>query len=95
MSDKSIDVRYVAELARLALTDEEVTQFQPQLESILKYVEQLSEVNVDDVVATAHTTPVFNVFREDVILPSLDKEAALANAPLAANGLVIVTKVVE
>ncbi|MEO6053666.1 MAG: Asp-tRNA(Asn)/Glu-tRNA(Gln) amidotransferase subunit GatC [Chthoniobacterales bacterium] len=95
MSDKSIDVRYVAELARLALTDEEVTQFQPQLESILKYVEQLSEVNVDDVVATAHTTPVFNVFREDVVLESLDKEAALANAPLSANGLVIVTKVIE
>ncbi|MEO8207067.1 MAG: Asp-tRNA(Asn)/Glu-tRNA(Gln) amidotransferase subunit GatC [Chthoniobacterales bacterium] len=95
MSDKSIDVRYVAELARIALTDDEVTQFQPQLESILKYVEQLSEVNVDNVIATAHTTPVFNVFREDATRESLTKEAALANAPIAANGLIIVTKVVE
>ncbi|MEO6848253.1 MAG: Asp-tRNA(Asn)/Glu-tRNA(Gln) amidotransferase subunit GatC [Chthoniobacterales bacterium] len=95
MSDKPIDVRYVAELARLALTDDEVQQFQPQLESILTYVEQLEKVNIEGVEPTAHTTPVYNVFREDVSRPGLPREAALSNAPHEANGLIVVTKVIE
>lgn len=95
MSDKPIDVRYVAELARIALTEDEVNQFQPQLENILKYVEQLGKVNIEGVEPTAHAIPMFNVLRKDEARPGLEKEAVLANAPHSANGLLIVTKVIE
>jgi aspartyl-tRNA(Asn)/glutamyl-tRNA(Gln) amidotransferase subunit C len=95
MSQPALDVRYVANLARIDLSDEEVTRFQNQLSNVLQYVEQLKQVDVSSVDATAHAHPVFNVFREDTPRPSLEKSAALANAPHAANGLVMVTKVVE
>jgi len=95
MSDKPIDVRYVAELARIALSDEEVAQFQPQLESILKYAEQLQKADVSGIEPTAHAVPVFNVFREDSSREGLPREKVLSNAPHAANGLIVVTRIVE
>ena len=73
-----IDVAYVAELARLELTDEEKAVFQPQLENIVKYVEKISEVDVEGVEPMMHGRTLVNAFREDVVRPSLDREAALA-----------------
>ena len=61
-----IDVAYVAELARLELTDEEKSVFQPQLENIVKYVEKISEVDVEGVEPMMHGRPLVNAFREDV-----------------------------
>jgi aspartyl-tRNA(Asn)/glutamyl-tRNA(Gln) amidotransferase subunit C len=95
MSKPNLDVRDVARLARIQLTDEEATTFQAQLASVLEYVEQLSELDVSQVEPTAHAAPVFNVFREDVPRPGLSRESVLANAPHAANNLVVVTKVIE
>lgn len=95
MPDSNLDVRYVANLARIDLTDEEVERFQGQLTNVLAHVAKLNSVDVSAVDATAHAHPVFNVFREDEPRPSLEKSAALANAPHQANGLVMVTKVVE
>jgi len=95
MSKPNLDVRDVARLARIQLTDEEATTFQAQLASVLEYVEQLSELDVSHVEPTAHAAPVFNVFREDVPRPGLSRESVLANAPHAANNLVVVTKVIE
>jgi aspartyl-tRNA(Asn)/glutamyl-tRNA(Gln) amidotransferase subunit C len=89
------DVAYVARLARLNLTREETELFQNQLSDILKYVEKLREVDVTNVEAAAHTLPIFNVFREDEPRDWLTAEQALSNAPRQANGLFIVTKVVE
>jgi aspartyl-tRNA(Asn)/glutamyl-tRNA(Gln) amidotransferase subunit C len=95
MSAPELDVRYVAQLARLNLSDAEIAKFQSQLSHVLEYVEKLKEVDVSDVEPTAHTNPIFNVFREDEPRDWFDAEQALANAPRQANNLFIVTKVVE
>jgi aspartyl-tRNA(Asn)/glutamyl-tRNA(Gln) amidotransferase subunit C len=90
-----LDVAYVARLARLNLTDEETELFQKQLGEVLKYAEKLREVDVSNVEAAAHALPVFNVFREDAPCDWFTAQQALSNAPRQANGLFIVTKVVE
>ncbi len=90
-----IDVGYVAELARLELTDEEKAVFQPQLENIVKYVDKISSVDVSDVEPMMHGRPLVNAFREDVVRPSLDREAALANAPARVGEEFLLPKIVE
>ena len=89
------DVRYTAQLARLNLSEEEIVKFQAQLSQVLEYVEKLRLVDVTGVEPTAHTNPVFNIFRDDVERDWFDAKQALANAPRQANGLFMVTKVVE
>jgi aspartyl-tRNA(Asn)/glutamyl-tRNA(Gln) amidotransferase subunit C len=95
MSAKKFDVEYVAELARIKLTPEEISTFQSQLGLVLEHVAKLNEVDVSQVEPMAHSFPIYNIFREDEIRESLNREAALANAPHQAQGLFIVTKVVE
>jgi aspartyl-tRNA(Asn)/glutamyl-tRNA(Gln) amidotransferase subunit C len=90
-----LDVAYVARLARLNLTDEETELFQKQLGDVLEYAEKLREVDVSKVEAAAHALPIFNVFREDAARDWFSAQQALSNAPRQANGLFIVTKVVE
>ena len=90
-----LDVAYVAKLARLNLTGEETELFQKQLGDVLKYAEKLTEVDVSHVEPAAHALPIFNVFREDTPRDWFTAEQALSNAPRQANGLFIVTKVVE
>jgi aspartyl-tRNA(Asn)/glutamyl-tRNA(Gln) amidotransferase subunit C len=90
-----LDVGYVARLARLNLTDAETELFEKQLGDVLKYVEKLGEVDVSRVQAAAHAIPIFNVFREDKPRDWFTAEQALGNAPHQADGLFIVTKVVE
>ncbi|MES2572847.1 MAG: Asp-tRNA(Asn)/Glu-tRNA(Gln) amidotransferase subunit GatC [Verrucomicrobiota bacterium] len=91
----SFDVRYTAKLARLNLSEEEIAKFQAQLSHVLKYVEKLNEVDISNVEPTAHTSPIYNVFRADEPKPWLEPEQALANAPRQANQLFIVPKVIE
>ena len=95
MNKASIDVAYVAELARLELTDEEKAVFQPQLENIVKYVEKISAVDVADVPPMMHGRALVNAFREDVVRPSMDRALALANAPLASDTEFSLPKIVE
>jgi aspartyl-tRNA(Asn)/glutamyl-tRNA(Gln) amidotransferase subunit C len=96
MANKSdLDVAEVAKLARLNLSDEETRLFQSQLGQVLEHVDKLREVDVSNVEVTAHAIPVFNVFREDEPRDWFSAEEALTNAPQKANGLFIVTKVVE
>lgn len=95
MSSPNLDVRDVARLARIELTDKETETFQSQLGSVLEYVEQLGRLDLAGVEPTAHANPVFNVFREDEAKPGLQRQAVLANAPHSANNLVLVTKVIE
>lgn len=90
-----LDVEYVAKLARLNLSDAETQLFQKQLKDVLKYAEKLREVDVSHVDASAHAIPIFNVFREDEPRDWLTAKQALSNSPRQANGLFIVTKVVE
>ena len=93
MSD--FDVKYVANLARVALTPAEEEKLSAQLGNILSYIEKLSELDVSQVEPTAHAVPLINVFRDDVVQPSLSNEEALRNAPSKANGLFLVPKIVE
>jgi aspartyl-tRNA(Asn)/glutamyl-tRNA(Gln) amidotransferase subunit C len=90
-----IDIKYVAHLARLALSPQEEEQFGAQLGNVLGYIEKLKEVDVSAVAPTAHAFPLVNVTRADEVLPSLSQEEALANAPAHANGLFLVPKIVE
>ena len=92
---KNFDVEYVADLARIQLTTDEIKTFNSQLGLVLEHVAKLNEIDVSQVEPMAHSFPIYNVFREDEIRESLAREAALSNAPHQAQGLFIVTKVVE
>jgi aspartyl-tRNA(Asn)/glutamyl-tRNA(Gln) amidotransferase subunit C len=74
-------VRTVAKLARLQLSDPEAAQFSHQLSAILDYIEKLNQLDTSDVEPLAHCLPVSNIFRDDIVVPSLGVEKALANAP--------------
>lgn len=90
-----IDIDYVANLARIALTEEEKHLFAGQLEEVLTYIEKLNTLDVDTVEPTAHAIPVTNVWREDIPGPGLSQDDALRNAPAAREGMFVVPKVVE
>ncbi len=90
-----IDVAYVAELARLELTDEEKSVFQPQLENIVKYVEKISEVDVEGIEPMMHGRRLVNAFREDVVGQSLPSETARSNAPARGGDEFLLPKIVE
>lgn len=72
---------HVADLARIALTDEEIERFTGQLSVVLEAVERLKTVDTGEISPTASTLPLVGVQREDVIRPGLTTEEALANAP--------------
>lgn len=95
MAAPEIDIKYVAHLARLALTPEEEQKIGAQLGNVLGYIEKLKEVDVSSVEPTAHAFPLVNVTRRDEIRPSLTNEEALRNAPASANSLFMVPKIVE
>ena len=95
MAGNKIDVAYVANLARLELTPEEQTLFQGQLEDIVKYVEKISEVDIAGVAPMMHGRPLVNAFREDEVRPSMDREAALGNAPARVGDEFLLPKIVE
>jgi aspartyl-tRNA(Asn)/glutamyl-tRNA(Gln) amidotransferase subunit C len=92
-SDLNID--YVANLARLALTDEEKARFARQLGDILHYVDKLKQVDVTGIEPMAHAAPVFNVWQEDKARAGLTVDQALQNAPAQRQNMVVVPKVVE
>ena len=77
----TIDVAYVAELARLDLSPDEKRTFQKQLETVVQYVEKIGELDLTGIEPTLHGQALVNVFREDVVVPSLDRERVLSNAP--------------
>ena len=74
-------VRHLADLARIDLDDAELDHLAPQLSVILESVASISEAAAADVPPTSHPLPVTNVFREDVVRPSLTPEQALSGAP--------------
>jgi aspartyl-tRNA(Asn)/glutamyl-tRNA(Gln) amidotransferase subunit C len=86
---------HVSQLARIDLTPEEKERFATQLGDVLKYIEQLNEVNVEGVEPTAHAFPVVNVWAADVPEPGLSVEDALRNAPEKRDNMFVVPKVVD
>lgn len=96
MTSPSLDVAYVADLARIELSPEELTLFQKQLADILGYVNQLQKVDVSSIPDTPIDPHLpTNVLRPDRVRPSLPTDRALANAPAQANSLLTVPKIVE
>jgi aspartyl-tRNA(Asn)/glutamyl-tRNA(Gln) amidotransferase subunit C len=95
MSSPEIDVQYVADLARLKLSPEEISKFQKQLSDVLSYVTQLQKVDVSSVETSLNQSALENNLRPDVVAPSLPVAEALANAPLQSNDLIMVPKIVE
>jgi aspartyl-tRNA(Asn)/glutamyl-tRNA(Gln) amidotransferase subunit C len=94
-SRPAIDVDYVAHLARLHLTDEEIRTFQAQLSQIVDYVRKIDHLKLDGIEPTSHAHPVVNVLRRDEVRPGLDREAVLRNAPAVIQDQFMVPKIVE
>jgi aspartyl-tRNA(Asn)/glutamyl-tRNA(Gln) amidotransferase subunit C len=95
MAEAQFDIKYVAHLARIALTPDEEKKLAAQLGGILGYIEKLKELDVTNVEPTAHAVPMVNVTRADETQNSLPHDEAMRNAPRQANGLFIVPKIVE
>ena len=96
--EKKIDqaqVRKVAKLSRLDLTEAEVEEFTGQLSAILDYVEKMNELDTTNVEPLAHCLPVSNVFREDSVKESLGTENTLANAPQRDGEFFKVPKILD
>ena len=93
-SSDSIDVNYVADLARLRLSPEEIATFQKQLGDVLGYVSALHEVDVSGVSLLGDAN-LKNHLRADVVAPSLPVPEALANAPKQENNLIVVPRMIE
>jgi len=80
------DVRHIAKLARIDLTGKEVDKYRKMFNETLDYVQVIKEVDTSDVEETSHTTGLENVFREDVVTPSLSQSEALSNAKEKEDG---------
>ena len=89
------DVEHVAHLARLGLTDAELTRLEGQLNHILDQYAILAELPTDDIPPTAQTIELENILREDVVRPSLPVEAVLANAPARDGDFIVVPAILD
>ncbi|OIJ14149.1 asparaginyl/glutamyl-tRNA amidotransferase subunit C [Anaerobacillus arseniciselenatis] len=88
-------VKHVAHLARLSVSEEEVEQFTEQLDAIIGFAEQLNELDTEGIEPTTHVLDVKNVLRDDVVKQSLKREDALKNAPEEQDGQVKVPSILE
>lgn len=88
-------VREVAMLGRLELSDKEVKMFSAQLSEILNYVEKLNELDTENVEPLAHSLPVQNVFRDDQPNDTLQTQQALANAPEHDEQFFLVPRILD
>lgn len=88
-------VKYVANLARLAITEEEAETFTKQLDAMISFSEQLNELNTDHVEPTSHVLDMKNVMREDKSQEGLPQSEVLKNAPDHQDGQVKVPSIIE
>jgi len=88
------DVEHIATLARLSFTDEEKRQFTDQLNTILAYIDQLNSLDTSKVEPLTQVIESNNVFRDDVVVPGLTTDRALANAPARTEEFFKVPKVI-
>ncbi len=94
MATERIDVRGVARLARLALSDDEIERYGAQLEDLLKHVDDLKGLDTSDVAATAQVIESRNVTRPDALVPCLPHETVMAGAPQPQHGFFRVPKII-
>jgi aspartyl-tRNA synthetase len=94
-SAPTINVEHIAHLSLLSLTEEEKANLPKEMEAIIDFANQLSELDTSDVPITAYVIPISNIFREDEPSTGFDRDELLANAPTKADGYFTVTRVVE
>ena len=90
-----ISIEHLAQLARLSVSDNERTLFANQIDSILRYMDKLNELDTKNVEPTSHVISLSNVVREDLPKDSLEREDALMNAPDRTDKFYRVTKIIE
>lgn len=88
-------VEYVAHLARIELTQDELERLSSQLSSIVGFIDKLSELNVQNISPTSHILPINNILREDLPKGSLPVNKVLENAPVKEGNFFEVPKVIE
>ncbi|MDI6728463.1 MAG: Asp-tRNA(Asn)/Glu-tRNA(Gln) amidotransferase subunit GatC [Thermodesulfovibrionales bacterium] len=91
----SEDVKHIASLSRLSMSDNEIDIFSGQLSSIIEYVEQLNSLDTGNIEPTSHIIPLNNVMRDDIPAASLPVEDALKNAPDSTEKFYRVPKIIE
>lgn len=89
------EVAHLARLARLALNDDELDHLATQLDVILSSVARVGEVAAADIPPTSHSVPLTNVFRDDIVVPSLPRDEVLAAAPAAEDGRFRVPRILD
>ncbi len=95
MSISNQTVEYLAKLARITLKGEEVSALAKELEDIVSFIDKLNNVNIDNIEPTSHVHNIKNVFREDEIKSSLDRDLSLENSPDSKQEFFKVFKVIE
>ncbi len=89
------DLEMVALLSRMEVSEQDREKYLRQLDAFLQYVDNLAALPTDEVEPLAHVLPINNVFREDTVRPSLERDLALSNAPLQEDGYFKVPKILE
>lgn len=89
------EVAHLARLSRLAVSEEELDRFAGQLDVILQAVARVGEVAAADIPPTSHSVPLTNVLRDDIVVPGLSREEALAGAPDVAENRFRVPRILE
>jgi aspartyl/glutamyl-tRNA(Asn/Gln) amidotransferase C subunit len=90
-----VDVAYVANLARMELSEDEISRFQGDLDKVVAYIHKLDELDLKDIEPMSHPRPRQNVLREDVVSETTDREDLLENAPARVGDLVKVPQMME
>jgi len=88
------DVEHVANLARLELSESDITTFVDQIGDILDHVDSLKKVDTQGVMGTSHALSLTNAFREDDVAEPAKREVSLANAPESEDGCFVVPKII-
>jgi len=91
----NIDIAYVARLARIDLSEEELDRYRDQLGVILDHAARVQQLPTDDVVPTAHPLSMVNAFRPDEVTPSLERSVVLDQAPATEDGFIRVPPALE
>lgn len=90
-----LNIKRIASLASLRVSEKEEELLEEQLETTVHHVDNLEKINTDHIISTAQVTNLSNVFREDVVTPSLPQEKALENAKKTHNGFFVVPAILE
>jgi aspartyl-tRNA(Asn)/glutamyl-tRNA(Gln) amidotransferase subunit C len=95
MIQEHIDIDHIAALCRIALTDQERETITEQLDTMLAYLKQLKEVNIENVIPMLHASDICNVLRADQPGENFPAKVALSNAPEQKNNQIVVPRIVE